>query len=75
MLNIAIVGGIWNEEQREHVDVFCQALGQEIATRGHTLLGGAQTELDKLIAAAARSATCWWRRASSMRRLTHTVLP
>jgi hypothetical protein len=53
MLNIAIVGGIWNEEQREHVDVFCQALGQEIATRGHTLLGGAQTELDKLIAAAA----------------------
>ena len=53
MLNIAIVGGIWNEVERATVNEFCQVLGEEIAARGHTLLGGAQTELDKVVAAAA----------------------
>jgi predicted Rossmann-fold nucleotide-binding protein len=53
MLNIAVVGGIWNEIERQNVSQFCQVLGQEIATRGHTLLGGAQTELDKVVASAA----------------------
>ena len=53
MLNIAVVGGIWNETERQNVNQFCQVLGREIAGRGHTLLGGAQTELDKVVASAA----------------------
>jgi hypothetical protein len=53
MLNIAIVGGIWDEDQRQNMNLFCKVLGQEIAARGHTLLGGAQTELDKVVASAA----------------------
>jgi hypothetical protein len=53
MLNIAVVGGIWNEVERPNINLFCQVLGREIAARGHTLLGGAQTELDKVVASAA----------------------
>jgi len=53
MLNIAVVGGIWDEIERENVNQFCRVLGQEIAARGHTLLGGAQTELDRVVASAA----------------------
>jgi hypothetical protein len=54
VLNIAIVGGFdpGGGPEGDQLREFCQALGREIAIRGHTLLGGAQTELDKTIAAA-----------------------
>jgi hypothetical protein len=55
MLNIAIVGGFGEQPDADSPPLveFCQALGREIADRGHTLLGGAQTTLDQIVAAAA----------------------
>ncbi len=54
MLNIAVVGGFEaGSAGTEHLFEFCQTLGQEISARGHTLLGAAQTELDKIMATAA----------------------
>jgi hypothetical protein len=54
MLSIAVVGGFDSEAgpHLDHLYEFCQALGKELAERGHTILGGAQTELDKIIASA-----------------------
>lgn len=55
VLNIAVVGGLDrpDDERLVHFEQFCQSLGREIAVRGHTLLGGAQTVLDKTVASAA----------------------
>jgi hypothetical protein len=55
MLNIAVLGGFddQNDGDGEGLIEFCQALGREIVSRGHTLMGGAQTELDRVVASAA----------------------
>jgi hypothetical protein len=66
VLNIAVVGGFERGSAgTEHLFEFCQALGREIAGRGHTLLGAAQTELDKIIATAAME--CVSRETASQR--------
>ena len=42
-----------NDGQAHDIQAFCRVLGQAIASHGHTLLNGARSELDALVAEAA----------------------
>ena len=60
MLNIAVVGGFdgdLTEPTPGAMRTFCSALGRVIVERGHRILGGAQTEIDLIVAEAANAAT------------------
>lgn len=57
MARILVAGGLWEEDENEQFckarKLFAAALGREIITRGHVLLGGCRTTLDAQVAAAA----------------------
>lgn len=56
-MRILVAGGIdANDPQADNVRAFCRALGQAVASHGHTLLNGARTEVDALIAQAVDDA-------------------
>ncbi len=53
-MRILIAGGFdANDPQADKIREFCQALGRAVVAHGHTLLNGARTELDALVAEAA----------------------
>jgi hypothetical protein len=53
-MRVLVAGGFdANGAQADDIRAFCRALGQALAAHGHTLLNGARTELDALIAEAA----------------------
>jgi len=56
-VNILVAGGfdVGQEGQRELVEDFCIALGEAMMVRGHSLLSGARTDLDAMIARAAHA--------------------
>ena len=56
-MRVLVAGGFdANDEQADDIRAFCRAMGQALAAHGHTLLSGARTELDALIAGAADKA-------------------
>lgn len=54
-MNILVAGGFDPDhpEQEGRVRAFCDALGAEVAEKGHVLLNGSRTQLDSMIATAA----------------------
>ncbi len=53
-MHILVAGGFDpNDEQADRIRAVCRAVGQAVAEHGHTLLNGARTELDALVAEAA----------------------
>jgi hypothetical protein len=56
-MRVLVAGGFdASDTQAEDIRAFCRAIGQALAAHGHTLLNGARTELDALIAEAADKA-------------------
>ena len=60
MARILVAGGLYNEDVDPTLgkarELFAEALGREIVTRGHVLLGGCRTQLDAVVANAACAA-------------------
>jgi hypothetical protein len=60
MARILVAGGLYNEDGDPTLgkarELFAEALGREIVTRGHVLLGGCRTKLDAVVANAASAA-------------------
>jgi hypothetical protein len=56
-VRILVAGGFDSDDsQAEELRAFSRAMGQAVAAHGHTLLNGARTELDALVAGAAEQA-------------------
>lgn len=56
MAKIVVAGGLLAEEGDAKNDArgkFARALGREVISRGHVILGGCRTELDAVVAGAA----------------------
>jgi len=60
MARILVAGGLYSEDSDPTLgkarELFAAALGREIVTRGHVLLGGCRTNLDAVVANAACAA-------------------
>ncbi len=60
-LNILVAGGFDSTDEQalnmptNEIIAFCNELGKQIISQGHNLLTGCQTELDKIVAEAART--------------------
>lgn len=53
-MRVLVAGGFdANGAQADDIRAFCRAMGQALAAHGHTLLNGARTELDAIVAEAA----------------------
>ena len=53
-MRILVAGGFDpNDKQADRIRDLCRAVGQAVAAHGHTLLNGARTEFDALVAEAA----------------------
>jgi hypothetical protein len=56
-MRILVVGGFDPDDERaDRIRAVCRAVGQAVAVHGHTLLNGARSELDALVAEAASEA-------------------
>jgi hypothetical protein len=75
-MQVLVAGGFDPiDPQAEDIRAFCRAMGQAVVAHGHTLLNGARTELDALIAQAADEALQGKSQAEKDRRIISYVLP
>jgi len=74
-MRIFVAGGFDPDDpQVDDIRSFCRAIGQAVAVHGHTLLNGARTELDALIAEAADKALEGRNPEEGTRRIVSYVL-
>jgi hypothetical protein len=61
MAKILVVGGLGAPDENSKLSrprqLFAEAIGREIVSRGHVLIGGCRTELDAMVAKGGKAAT------------------